>query len=57
METVILDQSIVAPAPGLDEYLAKLQAAPDLDDSAGWGDLVASLRYTHELARLARALV
>ena len=56
METVTLEQLSTTPSLGLEEYLAKLQSPSDAESSVVWEDLVASLRDTHELARLARGL-
>jgi hypothetical protein len=57
METVILDQMKATPSIALDEFLATIQTPPDTVSADAWADLVASLRYTHDLARLARGLV
>lgn len=56
METVILDQASVTPLVAIDEYFSNLKTPPEAVSADAWADLVASLRYTHELARLARVL-
>ena len=57
METVILDQTKATPPVALDEFLANMQTPPDAVSPDAWADLVAALRYTHDLARLAQGLL
>jgi hypothetical protein len=56
METVILDKKSAPLMVAIDEYVANLQMPPDAVSPDAWADLVAALRYTHDLARLAREL-
>lgn len=53
---MILDNKSAPSIVAIDEYVANLQAPPATVSSDAWADLVEALRYTHDLARLAREL-
>lgn len=56
MDTVILEKKSAPAMVAIDDYVANLQTPPEAVSPDAWADLVASLRYTHDLARLAREL-